>query len=78
MGYMPDRFGSYDNMRVREYLDFFGAVFGIARRERAKRIDEVLDTTGSTYMQDRFVESLSHGMQQRIAWRALCSINRKC
>jgi ABC-2 type transport system ATP-binding protein len=66
VGYMPDRFGSYDNMRVREYLDFFGAVFGIARRERAKRIDEVLDTTGSTYMQDRFVESLSHGMQQRI------------
>jgi len=66
VGYMPDRFGSYDNMRVREYLDFFGAVFGIARRERAKRINEVLETTGSTYMQDRFVESLSHGMQQRI------------
>ena len=29
VGYMPDKFGSYDNMRVREYLDFFGAVFGI-------------------------------------------------
>lgn len=66
VGYMPDRFGTYDNMRVREYLDFFGAVFGISRRERARRIDEVLETTGSTYMQDRFVESLSHGMQQRI------------
>lgn len=66
VGYMPDRFGSYDNMRVREYLDFFGAVFGISKRERSKRIDEVLETTGSTYMQDRFVESLSHGMQQRI------------
>lgn len=66
VGYMPDRFGSYDNMRVREYLDFFGAVFGISKRERTRRIDEVLETTGSTYMQDRFVESLSHGMQQRI------------
>lgn len=66
VGYMPDTFGSYDNMRVREYLDFFGAAFGIARSERRKRIDEVLDTTGSTYMQDRFVESLSHGMKQRI------------
>lgn len=66
VGYMPDVFGSYDNMRVREYLDFFGAAFGIARRARAQRIAEVLDVTGSTYMQDRFVESLSHGMKQRI------------
>lgn len=66
VGYMPDRFGSYDNMRVREYLDFFGAAFGISRRKRMQRIDEVLDVTGSRYMQDRFVEALSHGMQQRV------------
>ncbi|MCR9291231.1 MAG: ABC transporter ATP-binding protein [bacterium] len=66
VGYMPDKFGSYDNMRVREYLDFFGAVFGIRGPERAKRIDEVLEITHSAYMQDKFVESLSHGMQQRV------------
>jgi ABC-2 type transport system ATP-binding protein len=66
VGYMPDTFGSYDNMRVREYLDFFGAAFGIAPRPRAKRIDEVMETTGTAYMKDRFVESLSHGMQQRV------------
>lgn len=66
VGYMPDRFGSYDNMRVREYLDFFGAAFGIPRRKRIQRIDEVMETTGTTYMRDRFVESLSHGMQQRV------------
>lgn len=66
VGFMPDTFGSYDNMRVREYLDFFGAAFRIGRRERIRRIDEVLDTTGSAYMRDRYVESLSHGMKQRI------------
>lgn len=66
VGYMPDKFGSYDNMRVREYLDFFGAAFGISRRERQKRISEVLELTNSVWMQDRYVESLSHGMQQRI------------
>lgn len=66
VGYMPDIFGSYDNMRVAEYLDFFGAAYGIARGERTKRIEMVLETTGSTYMKDRFVESLSHGMKQRI------------
>jgi len=66
VGYMPDRFGSYDNMRVREYLDFFGAAFKIPWQRRKQRIDEVLETTGSGYMADRFVETLSHGMQQRI------------
>ncbi|MBW3542407.1 MAG: ABC transporter ATP-binding protein [Planctomycetes bacterium] len=66
VGYMPDRFGSYDNMRVREYLDFFGAAFGIPRRERSRRIDEVLETTNAAWMRDRYVESLSHGMAQRV------------
>lgn len=66
VGYMPDKFGSYDNMRVREYLDFFGAAFSIPRKERRKRIAEVLELTNATWMQDRFVESLSHGMQQRV------------
>ncbi len=66
VGYMPDRFGSYDNMRVHEYLDFFGAAFGIPRRKRIARIEEVLETTGTAYMRDKFVESLSHGMQQRV------------
>ncbi len=66
VGYMPDGFGAYDNMRVREYLDFFGAAFGIPARQRRQRIAEVLEITASTYMQDRYVESLSHGMQQRV------------
>lgn len=66
VGYMPDKFGSYDNMRVSEYLDFFGAAFGLRRRNRVKRIEAVLETTSATYMRDRYVETLSHGMQQRI------------
>jgi ABC-2 type transport system ATP-binding protein len=66
VGYMPDQFGSYDNMRVREYLDFFGAAFGIRRKFRNSRIEQVLELTNATYMKDRFVEALSHGMQQRI------------
>ena len=53
-------------MRVHEYLDFFGAIFGINRRDRRKRIGDVMELTDTTYMQDKFVESLSHGMQQRV------------
>lgn len=67
VGYMPDTFGTYDNMRVHEYLDFFGAAFQIPRQDRIRRVAEVLDTAGATYMKDRFVESLSHGMKQRVA-----------
>jgi len=66
VGYMPDTFGSYDNMRVWEYLDFFGAAFGMGRGRRVVRIDEVMELTGSTYMRDRYVQSLSHGMKQRV------------
>lgn len=66
VGYMPDRFGSYDNMRVREYLDFFGATYSIPLSRRRQRIGEVMEITNTTYMQDKFVESLSHGMQQRV------------
>jgi ABC-2 type transport system ATP-binding protein len=67
IGYMPDSFGSYDNLRVSEYLDFFGAAFGIPRRQRVKRIDEVLEITNAVAYKDLYVESLSHGMRQRVA-----------
>jgi ABC-2 type transport system ATP-binding protein len=67
VGYMPDTFGSYDNMRVGEYLDFFGAAFGIPRRDRSRRIGEVLEVAGAATFRDLYVETLSHGMQQRVA-----------
>jgi ABC-2 type transport system ATP-binding protein len=67
VGYMPDTFGSYDNMRVSEYLDFFGAAFGIPRRERARRISEILETVKAVSYRDLYVEALSHGMKQRVA-----------
>jgi ABC-2 type transport system ATP-binding protein len=66
VGYLPDFFGVYEGMRVSEYLDFFGAAFKIPRRKRKARIEEVLETTGSTYMKDMFVEALSRGMRQRV------------
>jgi ABC-2 type transport system ATP-binding protein len=67
VGYMPDTFGGYDNMRVSEYLDFFGAAFGLRRRDRARRIGEVLDTARAGTFGDLYVEALSHGMKQRVA-----------
>ena len=66
IGYMPDTFGLYPNMRVNEYLDFFGAAFKIDRARRRERIEFVMDLTGSTDLRDHYLESLSHGMKQRV------------
>jgi ABC-2 type transport system ATP-binding protein len=67
IGFMPDTFGSYDNLRVSEYLDFFGAAFGLPRRTRIPRIAEVLELIGASSYGPLYVESLSHGMRQRVA-----------
>ena len=66
VGYMPDSFGVYDQMRVWEYLDFFGAAFSIPRKKRKDRIEYVMDITEAEYMRDRFVDTLSKGMKQRV------------
>lgn len=66
VGYMPDFFGVYDNMRVLEYLDFFGAAFRIPRSQRRGMIDDVMALTDLTAKANDFVGSLSRGMKQRL------------
>jgi ABC-2 type transport system ATP-binding protein len=66
IGYMPDITGVYDQMSVWEFLDFYGAAFKIAPKQRKKRIEEVLDITNSKEMIDYQMTSLSRGMRQRI------------
>jgi ABC-2 type transport system ATP-binding protein len=67
VGYMPDVFGAYDNMRVHEYLDFFAAAFGIPRSERVARVGHAMEVAGAAPVRDHFLESLSHGWKQRVA-----------
>jgi len=66
VGYLPDQFGVYDQMRVWEYLDFFGAAFRIPRKKRRDRLEEVLAITDSADLRDRHVDALSRGMKQRV------------
>lgn len=66
IGYMPDFFGLYDDVKVWEYLDFFAAIYEVPVRERAAIIDNVLELTDLTVKKDAFVQSLSRGMQQRL------------
>jgi ABC-2 type transport system ATP-binding protein len=66
IGYMPDFFGVYDDMKVIEYLEFFAAAYRIKGAERRKKCDQVLDLVDLGYKRDALVTSLSRGMTQRL------------
>ena len=66
MGYMPDFFGVYDDMKVIEYLEFFAAAYRIKGPERKKKCDQVLELVDLGYKRDALVTSLSRGMTQRL------------
>src|SRR5436853_6743666 len=66
IGYMPDFFGVYDDMKVIEYLEFFAAAYRIKGPDRRRRCDEVLELVELGYKRDALVTSLSRGMTQRL------------
>jgi ABC-2 type transport system ATP-binding protein len=66
IGYMPDFFGVYDDMKVVEYLEFFASAYRIKGPARRKICEEVLELVDLTYKRDALVTSLSRGMTQRL------------
>jgi ABC-2 type transport system ATP-binding protein len=66
IGYMPDFFGVYDDMKVIEYLEFFASAYRIKGPARRKICEEVLELVDLTYKRDALVTSLSRGMTQRL------------
>jgi ABC-2 type transport system ATP-binding protein len=67
IGYMPDKFGVYEDMRVWEYLDFFAACYDIPEKERKTLIDDLLELVDLTHRRDDMVDKLSMGMKQRLS-----------
>ena len=68
VGWMPDAFGTYPNMTVLEYLDFFARSYGFGRAERRARVEEVMDFADLTPLADRQMGKLSKGMGQRLCF----------
>jgi ABC-2 type transport system ATP-binding protein len=66
LGYMPDAFGVYDDMKVWEYLDFFGRCYGLGPAQRKRMIGDLLELVDLAAKRDAYVLSLSRGMQQRL------------
>ncbi|MCK6488423.1 MAG: ABC transporter ATP-binding protein [Planctomycetes bacterium] len=67
IGYVPDEFGTYDDMSVREYLHFFAAIHAIPVARRTRLVADVLALTDLGAKQNEPVAGLSRGMKQRLA-----------
>ena len=68
IGWMPDNYGTYANMNVFEYLDFFARACGLRSALRRARVEEILDFADLTPLADRPINKLSKGMGQRLCF----------
>lgn len=66
IGYMPDFFGVYDNLKVSEYLEFYASIYNINGKEREKVCGDLLELVDLVNKKDAYVDSLSRGMKQRL------------
>lgn len=66
LGFMPDAFGTYANINVREYLDFFARAYGLRGVARRRAVAHVLEFTGLDPLADKPTSGLSKGMKQRL------------
>lgn len=66
IGYMPDFFGVYDDLKVSEYMDFYAGTYYIPYEQRESLIDNLLEIVDLSHKKDTYVDSLSRGMKQRL------------
>lgn len=63
---MPDFFGVYDQLKVEEYLDFYGAAYALPANIREEKIIKLLELVRLTDKRGHYVDDLSRGMKQRL------------
>lgn len=66
IGFMPDHYGTYPALTVRDYLEFYARAYELQPGMRARRIGEIMDFTGLNAYPEKEVETLSKGMRQRL------------
>lgn len=66
LGYMPDFFGVYDDLKVDEYLDFYASIYKIKEKDKKKIIADLLELVDLTHKREAYVDDLSRGMKQRL------------
>jgi ABC-2 type transport system ATP-binding protein len=66
IGYMPDHFGTYPDLTIRDYLEFYARAYGLDSSVRSTRIDRIMEFTGLNKIDGKRVDVLSKGMMQRL------------
>lgn len=66
IGYVPDFFGVYDNLKVIEYMEFYASIYGITGKDARKLSMEMLDLVNLSNKSDQYVDHLSRGMKQSL------------
>lgn len=66
IGYVPDFFGVYDNLKVHEYMDLYGSMYGMRSRDIVKLTDDLLELVNLADKREAYVDTLSRGMKQRL------------
>ena len=66
VGYMPDIFQSYGDLKVVHYLDYYAGLVGLRRQERVRQVEEVLELTDLQPKREALVGGLSRGVKQRL------------
>lgn len=66
IGYVPDHFGVYDNLKVSEYMEFFASCYRLEGLKSRKRCQTLLAQVGLGDKEDFYVDGLSRGMKQRL------------
>ena len=66
IGYMPQRFGLYEDLTVRENLDLYSDLQGVAKKDRLVRYKQLMEMTGMAPFTDRLAGRLSGGMKQKL------------
>lgn len=67
IGYMTQKFSLYENLTVRENMQFMARVYGLAHRDAGARIEELLARYALLPMRDRYAGAMSGGQRQRLA-----------
>lgn len=66
IGYMPDFFGVYDQLKTEEYLNFFGSSYEMSSKKIKEQITKVLQLVNLEDKRNEYVDDLSRGMKQRL------------
>ena len=66
IGYMPDFFGVYDNLKAIEYMEFYASMYGITGKKARETCMELMELVNLSDKANNYVDSLSRGMKQRL------------